>query len=233
MQYELPTTLIFPFFLNLLLFLFTQNVAFMCLHRLFWFLVPLVFDVHDSPRVRRMPLPPSAGSLLRKPHTSCHLCCKKCHEREIPYPGMCCSELHSDQIAELKLAPNPYVPKYKYAKKNLTDLDTCRIDVICCGLVSCQGTMCDDCCVATCCGICAWCQMARELKFRRQPQVFVNQSVNLSYPTPAITSYQPIVNQSYQPPPINPDYQPLQPNNPPVYAQPSKSAESHGPYPAV
>uniref|UniRef100_A0A8B9L4Z6 Plac8 onzin related protein 6 n=1 Tax=Astyanax mexicanus TaxID=7994 RepID=A0A8B9L4Z6_ASTMX len=40
-----------------------------------------------------------------------------------------------------------------------------------------QGSMCDDCCVSTCCGICAWCQIARELKYRliaslRNPERF-------------------------------------------------------------
>ncbi|XP_036404952.1 cornifelin homolog [Megalops cyprinoides] len=34
-----------------------------------------------------------------------------------------------------------------------------------------QGTMCDDCCVVTCCTCCAWCQMAREIKRRRRPLV--------------------------------------------------------------
>uniref|UniRef100_A0A3B4DT33 Plac8 onzin related protein 2 n=1 Tax=Pygocentrus nattereri TaxID=42514 RepID=A0A3B4DT33_PYGNA len=34
-----------------------------------------------------------------------------------------------------------------------------------------QGTMCDDCCVSTCCSLCVWCQIARELKHRQQPQV--------------------------------------------------------------
>lgn len=106
----------------------------------------------------------------------------------------------------------------------------CWIDFIWCELVSCKGTMCDDCCVSTCCGICSWCQMARELKHRRQPQVFVNPPVNVTYQTPANTSYQPVVNQSYQQPPINPAYQPMQPDNAPVYAQPSKST---GLYPAV
>ncbi|XP_026791731.1 cornifelin [Pangasianodon hypophthalmus] len=98
-----------------------------------------------------------------------------------------------------------------------------------------QGTMCDDCCVVTCCGVCSWCQMARELKFRRQPQVFVNPPVNVTYQAPASTSYQPVGNPSYQPPPINPAYQSLQPQNPPVYAQPHKSPDPQGAglYPAV
>ncbi|KAG9274500.1 cornifelin homolog [Astyanax mexicanus] len=48
-----------------------------------------------------------------------------------------------------------------------------------------QGSMCDDCCVSTCCGICAWCQIARELKYRRQqPQVIVNSSVNVAFQSP-------------------------------------------------
>lgn len=95
--------------------------------------------------------------------------------------------------------------------------------------VSYKGTMCDDCCVVTCCGLCAWCQMARELKFRRQPQVFVNPPVNVTYQMPTVVS------QSYQPPPMNPAYQPLQPSNPPMYAQPSKSSDPQGGelYPAV
>ncbi|KAL7875803.1 hypothetical protein AOLI_G00107660 [Acnodon oligacanthus] len=41
-----------------------------------------------------------------------------------------------------------------------------------------QGTMCDDCCVSTCCAVCVWCQIARELKHRQQPQVIVNASWN-------------------------------------------------------
>ncbi|KAM9500618.1 plac8 onzin related protein 6 isoform 1-T3 [Clarias gariepinus] len=84
-----------------------------------------------------------------------------------------------------------------------------------------KGTMCDDCCVVTCCGICSWCQIARELKFRRQPQVFVNPPVNVTYQTAANTSYQPVagMNQSY----------------PPGYAQPpmSPNPQSGGLYPAV
>uniref|UniRef100_A0A667ZGW2 Plac8 onzin related protein 6 n=1 Tax=Myripristis murdjan TaxID=586833 RepID=A0A667ZGW2_9TELE len=32
-----------------------------------------------------------------------------------------------------------------------------------------QGSMFDDCCIATYCYSCAWCQMARELKLRRHP----------------------------------------------------------------
>ncbi|GAA6077872.1 plac8 onzin related protein 6 [Tachysurus ichikawai] len=81
--------------------------------------------------------------------------------------------------------------------------------------------MCDDCCVATCCGLCSWCQMARELKFHRQPQVFVNAPVNMTFQSQPNTSCQPMVNQSYQPPPMNPGYYPLQPNTPPVYSQSS------------
>ncbi|XP_076843543.1 plac8 onzin related protein 6 [Brachyhypopomus gauderio] len=59
-----------------------------------------------------------------------------------------------------------------------------------------RGSMCDDCCMATCCGICVWCQMARELKYRRQPQVFVNAPVNPSY---------------HPPQPYGPPYGPVQP----------------------
>lgn len=101
------------------------------------------------------------------------------------------------------------------------------LNLSCCELVSYKGTMCDDCCVVVCCGICSWCQIARELKHRRQPQVFVNPPVNVTYQAPATTSYQQ--------PPINPAYQPLQPNNPPEYAQPSKSSAPPGAglYPAV
>ncbi|KAI5104538.1 plac8 onzin related protein 6 [Silurus meridionalis] len=51
-------------------------------------------------------------------------------------------------------------------------------------------------------------QMARELKLRRQPQVFVNPPVNVTYTAPVSASYQPVVNPSYQSPPMNPAYQP-------------------------
>ncbi|XP_064181639.1 cornifelin homolog [Anguilla rostrata] len=34
-----------------------------------------------------------------------------------------------------------------------------------------QGTVCNDCCVTTCCTWCVWCQMARELKRHRNPVV--------------------------------------------------------------
>ncbi|XP_076145709.1 cornifelin homolog [Alosa pseudoharengus] len=32
-----------------------------------------------------------------------------------------------------------------------------------------QGSVCDDCCMVTCCMWCVWCQMAREVRKRRQP----------------------------------------------------------------
>ncbi|XP_072544892.1 plac8 onzin related protein 6 isoform X2 [Salminus brasiliensis] len=44
-----------------------------------------------------------------------------------------------------------------------------------------QGSMCNDCCLSACCKICVWCQIARELKYRQQPQLLVNQSVNMAY----------------------------------------------------
>ncbi|KAG2468517.1 PL8L1 protein, partial [Polypterus senegalus] len=37
-----------------------------------------------------------------------------------------------------------------------------------------QGTICDDCCTVFCCFSCNWCQMARELKKRKQPLTIVN-----------------------------------------------------------
>ncbi|XP_066538147.1 plac8 onzin related protein 6 [Hoplias malabaricus] len=47
-----------------------------------------------------------------------------------------------------------------------------------------QGTMADDCCVSTCCSLCVWCQMARELKIRHKPQVFINAPLNPAYQHP-------------------------------------------------
>ncbi|KAM9312398.1 cornifelin homolog [Gastrophryne carolinensis] len=36
-----------------------------------------------------------------------------------------------------------------------------------------QGTICDDCCLVCCCLSCTWCQMAREIKKRKQPVSFM------------------------------------------------------------
>ncbi|XP_036453032.1 plac8 onzin related protein 6 [Colossoma macropomum] len=47
-----------------------------------------------------------------------------------------------------------------------------------------QGTMFNDCCVSTCCAVCVWCQIARELKHRQKPQVIVNASVSPAYQPP-------------------------------------------------
>ncbi|XP_062849390.1 plac8 onzin related protein 6 [Trichomycterus rosablanca] len=90
-----------------------------------------------------------------------------------------------------------------------------------------QGTMCDDCCVVRCCTLCAWCQMARELKFRRQPHVFVNPPVNITY--------QQQMQSPYQPPPMNPVYQAPMPSGPPAYNQHFKQDqhESAALYPSV
>uniref|UniRef100_A0A4W4EJB2 Uncharacterized protein n=1 Tax=Electrophorus electricus TaxID=8005 RepID=A0A4W4EJB2_ELEEL len=69
-----------------------------------------------------------------------------------------------------------------------------------------RGTLCDDCCVTTCCKLCVWCQMARELKYRRQTQVFVNPPVNPSYnqPQPYGQPYGPVQPQpmGLYPPPL-------------------------------
>ncbi|KAI4896819.1 hypothetical protein NFI96_029277 [Prochilodus magdalenae] len=55
-----------------------------------------------------------------------------------------------------------------------------------------QGSMCDDCCISTCCGTLVWCQIARELKQRQKPQVFINAPVNPAY-------QYPLPNQPQQP----------------------------------
>nr|XP_033779285.1 cornifelin homolog A-like [Geotrypetes seraphini] len=34
-----------------------------------------------------------------------------------------------------------------------------------------KGSICDDCCIFCCCYSCAWCQMSREIKKRKQPVV--------------------------------------------------------------
>ncbi|KAI2662815.1 hypothetical protein H4Q32_001766 [Labeo rohita] len=47
-----------------------------------------------------------------------------------------------------------------------------------------KGSIQNDCCMATCCPACVWCQMARELKARRQNQVVVNVAVNTVHQQP-------------------------------------------------
>ncbi|KAJ8342129.1 hypothetical protein SKAU_G00320570 [Synaphobranchus kaupii] len=37
-----------------------------------------------------------------------------------------------------------------------------------------RGTICNDCVYATCCRLCVWCQMAKEMKTRFQPIVLIN-----------------------------------------------------------
>ncbi|XP_049425038.1 cornifelin homolog B-like isoform X2 [Epinephelus fuscoguttatus] len=40
-----------------------------------------------------------------------------------------------------------------------------------------EGTVCNDCVIACCCGPCNWCQLAREIKARSSPITFVNMTV--------------------------------------------------------
>ncbi|XP_028654287.1 cornifelin homolog [Erpetoichthys calabaricus] len=57
-----------------------------------------------------------------------------------------------------------------------------------------QGTICDDCCTVFCCYSCSWCQMARELKKRKQPLTIVNAQTttfNVAQPSDQPT-YNPI-----------------------------------------
>ncbi|KAK5876090.1 hypothetical protein CesoFtcFv8_027092 [Champsocephalus esox] len=37
-----------------------------------------------------------------------------------------------------------------------------------------EGTICNDCVYACCCGPCSWCQIAREIKTRANPITFVS-----------------------------------------------------------
>ncbi|XP_052418314.1 cornifelin homolog [Carassius gibelio] len=69
-----------------------------------------------------------------------------------------------------------------------------------------KGSIQDDCCTVFCCSLCVWCQMARELKARRNPMVVVN-TVNMVHHQP----------QAYNQPTqsIDPSCQPLNPGNPP------------------
>ncbi|NP_001314834.1 plac8 onzin related protein 6 [Danio rerio] len=61
-----------------------------------------------------------------------------------------------------------------------------------------RGSIQDDCCAATCCPVCVWCQMARELKVRQHSLVVINPAVSQVH----------AVNVAYQPPQaINPAYQ--------------------------
>ncbi|XP_043101866.1 plac8 onzin related protein 6 [Puntigrus tetrazona] len=69
-----------------------------------------------------------------------------------------------------------------------------------------KGSIQDDCCTVFCCHVCVWCQMARELKARRQSHVIINTAINTVHHQP----------QAYNQPTqaINTSYQPLQQVNP-------------------
>ncbi|XP_029437146.1 cornifelin homolog B-like [Rhinatrema bivittatum] len=45
-----------------------------------------------------------------------------------------------------------------------------------------KGSICNDCCIVCWCCSCAWCQMSREMKSRKQPLTIVNaQSINIPH----------------------------------------------------
>ncbi|XP_059932553.1 cornifelin homolog [Gadus macrocephalus] len=60
-----------------------------------------------------------------------------------------------------------------------------------------KGSICDDCCIVTFCGLCSYCQLARELKERRcrHTQVISSTTVQVTSNPPA---YYPV--QGYGPP---------------------------------
>ncbi|CAB1345297.1 unnamed protein product, partial [Coregonus sp. 'balchen'] len=64
-----------------------------------------------------------------------------------------------------------------------------------------QGTICTDCLMVTCCPICAWCQMASELKLRQRPLLRVNvaSSVQVNIHPP-----HPLSHPSYPSTPLQP-----------------------------
>ncbi|RXN21511.1 cornifelin-like protein [Labeo rohita] len=77
-----------------------------------------------------------------------------------------------------------------------------------------KGSIQNDCCMATCCPACVWCQMARELKARRQNQVVVNVAVNTVHQQPQAFNQPPqAFNQPTQAQAINAGYQPMYPVN--------------------
>ncbi|KAG8431254.1 hypothetical protein GDO86_019178 [Hymenochirus boettgeri] len=48
------------------------------------------------------------------------------------------------------------------------------------------GSICDDCCMLYWCYSCSWCQMAREIKKRKQPMTFITaQTTPMVIPVPA------------------------------------------------
>lgn len=64
-----------------------------------------------------------------------------------------------------------------------------------------KGSIQNDCCVVTCCPVCVWCQMARELKARRHSLVVINQTINPVHQQPqAFNQPSQAVNMGYQPP---------------------------------
>ncbi|XP_056608172.1 plac8 onzin related protein 6 isoform X2 [Triplophysa dalaica] len=56
-----------------------------------------------------------------------------------------------------------------------------------------KGSIPDDCCMVTCCTLCVWCQMAREMKTRRRSIVVINTAINTAHQQPQA------LNQSNQP----------------------------------
>ncbi|XP_077083740.1 cornifelin homolog A-like [Siphateles boraxobius] len=71
-----------------------------------------------------------------------------------------------------------------------------------------RGSIQDDCCAVTCCPVCVWCQMARELKTRRHNLVVINPTVHTIHQQPQAFNQQPqafnqptqAANMDYQPP---------------------------------
>ncbi|RXN21515.1 cornifelin-like protein [Labeo rohita] len=75
-----------------------------------------------------------------------------------------------------------------------------------------KGSIQNDCCVATCCPVCVWCQMARELKARRHNLVVINPAVSTVHQQPQAFNQPPqAFNQPTQA--INAGYQPMHPVN--------------------
>lgn len=71
-----------------------------------------------------------------------------------------------------------------------------------------QGSLCDDCCMVTCCTWCVWCQMAREVRKNRRPLLSSTQiTVCATVPPQATAQYS-------QPPVVVPVHVPIYPSCP-------------------